>query len=210
MAEGREPGFLSPLEEQFIQESEADEDIDQQLLRERELAAHRLWVSFQDSATAVSHLFRDCQQQAGLSVWVPFHESASAVTQLYRGASEVCRQCMDSGSKYGQRKRTKEIIAWAKKKRKHIRREELLAFLLDKPCTDSASLASANTATNSPISSPRRRALLRDEHPPWSNDGDVYSINSREGTGRKRAASSSGGNIFDFNMLGSDIKRMKF
>ena len=58
MAEGREPGFLSPLEEQFIQESEADEDIDQQLLRERELAAHRLWVSFQDSATAVSHLFR--------------------------------------------------------------------------------------------------------------------------------------------------------
>lgn len=58
MAEGREPGFLSPLEEQFIRESEADEDIDQQLLRERELAAHRLWVSFQDSATAVSHLFR--------------------------------------------------------------------------------------------------------------------------------------------------------
>ena len=58
MAEGRESGFLSPLEEQFIQESEADGDIDQQLLRERELAAHRLWVSFQDSATAVSHLFR--------------------------------------------------------------------------------------------------------------------------------------------------------
>lgn len=58
MAENREPSFLSPLEEQFIQESEADEDIDQQLLREREMAAHRLWVSFQDSATAVAHLFR--------------------------------------------------------------------------------------------------------------------------------------------------------
>ena len=58
MAEGREPGYLSPLEEQFIQESETDEDIDQQLLREREMAAHRLWASFQDSAMAVSHLFR--------------------------------------------------------------------------------------------------------------------------------------------------------
>lgn len=58
MAESRDPSFLSPLEEQFIQESEADEDIDQQLLHEREVAAHRLWVSFQDSATAVSHLFR--------------------------------------------------------------------------------------------------------------------------------------------------------
>lgn len=58
MAESREPSYLTPLEEQFIQESEADEDIDQQLMRERELAAHRLWVSFQDSATAVAHLFR--------------------------------------------------------------------------------------------------------------------------------------------------------
>ena len=117
---------------------------------------------------------------------------------------------MDSGTKYGQRKRTKEIIAWAKKKRKHIRREELLAFLLDKPCTDSSSLTSANAVTNSPIASPRRRALLRDEPPPWNSDGDVYSINSRESSGRKRAASSSGGNIFDFNMLGSECKRMRF
>lgn len=58
MAESREPSFLSPLEEQFIQESETDEDIDQQLVREREMAAHKLWVAFQDSATAVAHLFK--------------------------------------------------------------------------------------------------------------------------------------------------------
>ena len=58
MAEGRETGYLSPLEEQFLQESETDEDLDQQVLRERELAAHKLWVAFQDSATAVAHLFK--------------------------------------------------------------------------------------------------------------------------------------------------------
>lgn len=51
---------------------------------------------------------------------------------------EVCRQCSDFGIKYGQRKRTKEIIAWVRKKRKHIDREELLAFLLDKPYTESS------------------------------------------------------------------------
>ena len=104
MAEGREQVFLTPLEEQILQDSDCDEDLDQQLLREREAATHRLWVAFQDSATAVAHLFRgnwcyqkwitfvkdsskytDCQQQAGLAAWVPFHESASAVTQLYRG-----------------------------------------------------------------------------------------------------------------------------
>lgn len=76
----------------------------------------------------------DCQQQAEhSSVWVPFHESASAVTQLYRGSADVCRQCIDCGVRYGQRRKTRDIISWAKKKKRHIKREELLAFLLDKP-----------------------------------------------------------------------------
>ena len=122
------------------------------------------------------------------------------------GASEVCRQSIESGSKYGQRKRNKEIIAWAKKKRKHIRREELLAFLLDKPYPDS-SLSSANATANSPISSPRRRALLRDEPPLWNHsEGDLYG---REAGGRKRTASGNG-SVFDFSTHGPDSKRMRF
>lgn len=58
MAEGREQSYLSPLEEQILHESDSNEDLDQELLREREIATHRLWVAFQDSATAVAHLFR--------------------------------------------------------------------------------------------------------------------------------------------------------
>ena len=148
---------------------------------------------------------------------------------------------MDSGTKYGQRKRTKEIVAWAKKKRKHIRREELLAFLLDKPYPDSTSHTSGNTTTtadrlddlvevtlshphqkslppppgylqgpcpvgfNSPISSPRRRALFKDDPMTWNND----AIGSRENSGRKRTASTGGSNIFDFSMLGPDCKRIR-
>lgn len=57
MAEGREQSSLSPLEEQIL-ESDADEDLDQQVLQEREMATHKLWVAFQDSANAVAHLFR--------------------------------------------------------------------------------------------------------------------------------------------------------
>ena len=52
----------------------------QQLQAEKELAAQRLWQAFQESATAVAHLFRG--ERAGFA---SFHESASAVTQLYRG-----------------------------------------------------------------------------------------------------------------------------
>ena len=49
------------------------------------------------------------------------------------GSLDVCRQCVECGVKHGQRKRTRDIVTWLKKKRKVIRREELLAFLLDKP-----------------------------------------------------------------------------
>lgn len=45
----------------------------------------------------------------------------------------MCRQCVECGVKHGQRKRTRDIVTWLKKKRKVIQREELLAFLLDKP-----------------------------------------------------------------------------
>ena len=58
MAEGRDSSHLSPLEEQYLREAEADGDLEQELQREKELASHRLWLAFQDSATAVAHLFR--------------------------------------------------------------------------------------------------------------------------------------------------------
>ena len=44
---------------------------------------------------------------------------------------------MECGIKHGQKKKTREIITWAKR-RKLIKREELLAFLLDQPYIDSS------------------------------------------------------------------------
>ena len=35
--------------------------------------------------TMLHTICSDCQQQAGLAAWVPFQDSASAVTQLYKG-----------------------------------------------------------------------------------------------------------------------------
>ena len=57
------------------------------------------------------------------------------VRTLCPGSLEVCRQCVECGVKHGQRKRTRDIVTWLKKKRRVIRRDELLAFLLDKPYT---------------------------------------------------------------------------
>jgi len=105
------------------------------------------------------HFSLDCQQKAGPSAWTPFHESASAVTQLYKGnvpciisnvhiqflfldALEVCRAGMEAGIQHGQKKRNREMIAWAKKKRKVIKRDELLAFLSDRPYRETSPIYS--------------------------------------------------------------------
>lgn len=62
MAEGRDDSHdlhFSPLEEQYIREAEEEEaGAEAQIQREKELASQKLWCGFQDSATAVAHLFR--------------------------------------------------------------------------------------------------------------------------------------------------------
>ena len=62
MAEGRDDSHssnLSPLEEQYILEAEEEEaGVEAQIQREKDLASQKLWCAFQDSATAVAHLFR--------------------------------------------------------------------------------------------------------------------------------------------------------
>ncbi len=52
---------------------------------------------------------------------------------------------MECGVKYGQRRKTRDVIAWAKKKRRLIKREELLAFLLDKPYPPDHSLSESHS-----------------------------------------------------------------
>lgn len=60
MAEGGEDTHqFSPLEEQYIREAEEEgAGEDAQIQREKEMASQKLWCAFQDSATAVAHLFR--------------------------------------------------------------------------------------------------------------------------------------------------------
>ena len=51
---------------------------------------------------------------------------------------------MEAGIQQGQKKRNREIMAWAKKKRKVIKREELLAFLSNRPYRETSPLYNSN------------------------------------------------------------------
>ena len=69
-----------------------------------------------------------------------FLDTAASITQLYSESGEVCSRGIDLGIDYGYQKRTREILNWLKKKKKAVKRDELLAFLsglsqpVDLPC----------------------------------------------------------------------------
>ena len=65
-------------------------------------------------------------------------------SKYFPDALEVCRAGMEAGIQQGQKKRNREIMAWAKKKRKVIKREELLAFLSNRPYRETSPLYNSN------------------------------------------------------------------
>ena len=50
--------WLSSFEEECVGDLEAGGDFEEELLVDKELAARRLWLTFQESATAVSQFYR--------------------------------------------------------------------------------------------------------------------------------------------------------
>uniref|UniRef100_A0A3Q2G6J1 HUWE1 associated protein modifying stress responses a n=1 Tax=Cyprinodon variegatus TaxID=28743 RepID=A0A3Q2G6J1_CYPVA len=112
---------LAEAEQMDPGEEEADNDQD------------KLWHLFQNSATAVAQLYKDrvCHQQ-GLSLWVPFQNAATAVTNLYKESVEAHQRSCDRGIQIGHQRRNKDMLAWVKKRRRTIRREDLISFLCGK------------------------------------------------------------------------------
>lgn len=54
------------------------------------------------------------------------------VYALYTGSIDGIRRFTDLGTEVGRQKRSKELMNWARKKRRMIRREDLLEYLAGK------------------------------------------------------------------------------
>lgn len=122
--------WFSKWERQCLAEAEQDEPSEE----ETEQSQQKLWHLFQNSATAVAQLYKDrvCQQQQGLSLWVPFQNAATAVTNLYKESVEAHQHSYDLGIHLGYQRRNKDVLSWVKKRRRTIRREDLISFLCGK------------------------------------------------------------------------------
>ncbi|GCB79549.1 hypothetical protein scyTo_0020221 [Scyliorhinus torazame] len=65
-------------------------------------------------------------------LWLCFQNSATAIAQLYKDGIEAYRASLDLGVQAGYQRRNKEMLAWVKKRRHIIHREDLLSFLCRK------------------------------------------------------------------------------
>lgn len=145
--------WISNWEQQCVEQLESEPDYERQLQSERDLTNQKVWISFQNSATAVAQLYKDRLQ--GMSLWIPFQTAAGTVTTLYKESSEGIRRTSEMGVLCGYQRRNKEILNWARKKRHHIRREDLLAYLAGR---------AAPPRPQHHRSSPKPRIMLSERH----------------------------------------------
>ncbi|XP_073070835.1 HUWE1-associated protein modifying stress responses 1 isoform X2 [Manis javanica] len=164
----------------------------------------KLWHLFQNSATAVAQLYKDrvCQQP-GLSLWVPFQNAATAVTNLYKESVDTHQRSFDIGIQIGYQRRNKDVLAWVKKRRRTIRREDLISFLCGKvpPPRNSRApprltVVSPNRATSTETSSSVETDLqpFREAIALHGLSGAMASISVRSSTPGSPTHVSSGSN----------------
>ncbi|XP_035726991.1 UPF0472 protein C16orf72 homolog isoform X2 [Vespa mandarinia] len=123
--------WYSNWEQQCVEALEAEPEYENQLHNVKEIYSQQMWTSFQTTASAIAQLYKDRTQ--GVSLWLPFQTAAGTVTSLYKDSVDSMRRCSELGIETGKQKRSKEIMNWARKKRRMIRREDLLAYLAGKP-----------------------------------------------------------------------------
>ncbi|XP_060521479.1 HUWE1-associated protein modifying stress responses [Cylas formicarius] len=131
--EGDDESWLSGWEQQCADAIEGQPDHDRSLLEESDNSQRRIWTCFQDSATAVAQLYRDRYSGEPAAIWLQFQTAAGTVTSLYRDSCESLKKTNELARQSGYQKRNNELLHWAKRKRRLIRREDLLAYLAGKP-----------------------------------------------------------------------------
>uniref|UniRef100_A0A4W5K856 HUWE1 associated protein modifying stress responses a n=1 Tax=Hucho hucho TaxID=62062 RepID=A0A4W5K856_9TELE len=186
--------WFSKWERQCLAEAEQRESNEEEADNDQE----KLWHLFQNSATAVAQLYKDrvCHQQGGLSLWVPFQNAATAVTNLYKESVEAHQRSYDLGIQISHQRRNKDVLAWVKKRRRTIRREDLISFLCGRappPRTSRATLTPGHRLTmvspNRPPPAPETDSSVEADLQPFREaialhglSGAMASISVRSGT----------------------------
>lgn len=153
-------GWLSSWEKKCLDEWEKESVFEERLQVENEKTSQKIWQSFQNSATAVSRLFKDGSQGC-ISLWGPFQNAAGSVTILYRDCQESLRRSFELGVQVGVYRHTRDLLSWSKKRRRRIARDELIAHLCGKAVPVPRLRVSQSQFTKTPVKSTSTSTLGR-------------------------------------------------
>lgn len=128
---GNESRGFTNWEKQCIEQLESQPDVDDRSAIEKEQALQRLRNLFQNAATACAQLYKERQNRSQTydRLWSPFQDTANTITLLYKDGADAYKRGLDLGFQSGYQKRSKDVLSWAKKKKRIILREELLSYL---------------------------------------------------------------------------------
>ncbi|CAG5121774.1 unnamed protein product [Candidula unifasciata] len=125
--------WFSNFEDECLNELEAQGRVEARLQAAEENTAQQLWLGFQHTSTAIAQLYNYKDSASdGYFLLVPFNKAAESLTKLYKDSLNNARECLTLGMQSGRSSRARDIAAWVRKKRKCIRRDELLAYLCGK------------------------------------------------------------------------------
>lgn len=126
--------WFTNFEDECFDELETQGRIDARLQSAEEHAAQQLYSGFQSTSTAIAQLYnyKVASQEDCPMLMVPFNKAAESLTKFYKESLINARECLRLGVQSGRNSRARDIAAWARKKRKSIRRDELLAYLCGK------------------------------------------------------------------------------
>lgn len=139
--------YLSELEEQWIREWENEHKMADKHQNEKDLSAQKLWISFQNSASSVACLYKE-RYHDGVSLWIPFQNAAGCVTNMYKDSLDGLKRSYDLGIQHGHQRRNRDILNWVKRKRRNIRRDDLIAYICGKNPSHMRSRSNNNNTNN--------------------------------------------------------------
>nr|CAB3226535.1 UPF0472 protein C16orf72-like [Phallusia mammillata] len=123
------PGkWFTNWEEQCLLEADSEPSSETKYATETTELEQKLWLSFQNTASAIAQLYKD-RAQGRDELWVSFQSAAEYATNMYRDGLDGSKSICERAIQCGYSRRNKEMLSWAKKKRRHIRREDLIGYL---------------------------------------------------------------------------------
>lgn len=172
--DGNDESWLSSWEQQCSESIEEQPEYEPLLITDTNNSHGKIWSAFQDSATSVAQLYRDRFTSDPAALWLPFQVAAGTVTTLYKEASESLRRTTELAIQCGYQKRNRELLSWVKKRRRNIRREDLLAYISGKP------LPLRSTTHYTHRGSPRHRNISPPPGAPppasFGSDADLHTF----------------------------------